>query len=89
MHATFEGISMQFGSISALAGLPQVHLRPHLRSHAGHVRGPLLLLHAWTLSALLPTYASWPLVAAGWRAGGPRCLAACAHVSLASSLQTA
>ena len=24
MHATFEGISMQFGAISALAGIPQV-----------------------------------------------------------------
>lgn len=24
MHATFEGISMQFGAITALAGVPQV-----------------------------------------------------------------
>ena len=24
MHATFEGISMQFGALAALAGVPQV-----------------------------------------------------------------
>lgn len=24
MHATFEGISMQFGALAALAGIPQV-----------------------------------------------------------------